>query len=275
MPDWFDWFQWMQDSALHDIAHATLQGKIPSLGNARDALRRLKEESEYHIRKQVGNAFYARYFPTKRIGSAWGEDQPIGVVDHYTAGISSSRTLRWFSNQPRGELGTSSAHFVIGRDGVAMMLVDPRTTIAWHAKVANRTHIGIEHVNAGLLRKSADGAVWYGLDHPYPKDRVPLIQELNSGVWEPYTSRQIVTNIVLKRWLRRAVTTLRREHFTDHQRIDPQRKVDCGPLWPLESINLLVHSTVPVKEFVSLVPTHMTKNAVALFNSEVPEHLSG
>jgi N-acetyl-anhydromuramyl-L-alanine amidase AmpD len=31
-----------------------------------------------------------------------------------------------------------------------------------------------------------------------------------------------------------------RERFTDHNHLDPDRKRDCGPLWPLDNLNNLV-----------------------------------
>jgi len=270
MTDWFDWIH----SSLLRAAHAlTLNGGEMGHVSANTALDLLKTESEIHIRELVGDTFYNKYFPTNRAGGSWGAERPFGVVDHYTAGVDPARTLRWFSSRERETPGSSSAHFVIDRDGVVMMLIDPRDKIAWHARKDSYTHVGIEHVNAGLLGKSSGDFVYQETLY-YPRGRADMLQELGSGFWEPYTSKQVVANVILKRLLVQAIPTLDEEHFVDHQVLDPERKKDCGPLWPLANINALVFSWKPVRNLTSLEPAYMTKNAVALFNSEVPEYLA-
>lgn len=268
-----DWFDWIQNDRIRAAAYFVVNRGEPNEQQANKVLDLLAEEGEYHIRKEVGDDFYDRYFPTSRHGGSWKPEHPIGVVDHYTAGIYARRTLRWFSNRDRGVAGTSSAHFVISRDGVLMQLLDPRTTIAWHARGDSRTHIGIEHVNAGLLSKSGSGYL-YQKRHNYPQDRGSMVQELGGEHWEPYTSRQLITNVILKRWLIKAIPTLQEDHFVDHQILDPERKRDCGPLWPLRSLNSLAFSWKPLRGFTGLEPTYMTKSAVAVFNSEVDSLLS-
>lgn len=268
------WFDWMQNNKLQAAADFVVNGGKPDAQQANEAIDLLIEEGEYHVRKEVGNTFYDQYFPTSRHGGNWKPGQPTGVVDHYTAGIYARHTLRWFSNREREIPGTSSAHYIIDRGGVLMQLLDPRTTIAWHARGDSRTHVGIEHVNAGLLSKSDSGFL-YQRRHNYPQDRVSMVQELGGDYWEPYTSRQLITNMVLKRWLIQAIPTLQKDHFVDHQVLDPERKKDCGPLWPLRSLNTLVFSWKALRDFTGLEPTYMTKSAIAVFNSEVASLLSG
>ena len=205
-----DWFSWMENVKLRAAADFTLNGGDLGQDDAAHAIGMLCEESAGHIKQQVGEEFYAQYYPTNRHGGRWKRGFPVGLVDHYTAGISPRGTLKWFSKKPRGPgTGNSSAHVVIDRDGIIYIVVNPLEYIAWHAPGANRTSIGVEHVNAGVLLRKTDEEFYYLNTRPYPKERVAQLQELNSGeFWEPYSSAQIVANIVLKRWLIGASTLI-------------------------------------------------------------------
>jgi N-acetyl-anhydromuramyl-L-alanine amidase AmpD len=264
-----EWFAWIPNDELRAVFDYTLTGGKLEQEAAVDAINQLHDVSKQLITDRVKQDFYNKYFPTDRHGPAWKAGRPFGLVDHYTAGTTAAGTLRWFSRQTRPEgSGNSSAHFVMDRDGTAMILVDPLTTVSWHARQQSYTHIGIEHVNAGLLRKSGSGYLFMD-KFKYPKDREEWVQEMNSGFWEPYSSAQIVSNIALKRLLLQAIPSLEKAHFVDHQQIDPTRKLDCGPMWPLHRINDLVFSWKPVRGLKSLEPKYLMKNAVAVFNSEV------
>jgi N-acetyl-anhydromuramyl-L-alanine amidase AmpD len=191
------------------------------------------------------------------------------VVDHFTGGVRASDTLRWFSARPRAAgVGNSSAHVVIARDGAIIALIDPITTIAWHARAESYTHVGIEHVNAGLLRKEGE-EFFFQNTRKYVALRVPQLQEVEPDkFWEPYTPKQVVSNIILKRWLIAALPgMMKREHFVDHQQIDPTRKIDCGPLWPLQEINDLVFSGEALAGMPWLQKEVLTKDDVANFGA--------
>ena len=235
-----DWFVWIEDDKLRATADLVMNGGELDSDSAKQTIERLRLEGVRLTKEYVGEDFYKKYFPSERHGSNWKNGRPIGIVDHYTAGIAADRTLKWFSNRDRGEgIGNSSAHFIIDRDGTIITVIDPLSLIAWHARGANGTHIGIEHVNAGLLSKTDEGFKYLKI-RDYPKERKKDIQGVEGQPWEPYTTAQIVSNIVLKRWLVWAIPTLKRSHFVDHQQVEPKRKRDCGPLWPLDTINSLV-----------------------------------
>ncbi len=269
-----DWFSWIKDDALRATFDYTLHGGTLERETAVDTVNALHDEAEHHIIKMVTRDFYNRYFPTDRHGPAWKKGNPFGLVDHYTAGTTAAGTLRWFSSRKRESgNGNSSAHYVMDRDGTIVTLINPLTTIAWHARAQSHTHIGIEHVNTGLLRKSESGGYLFMDRYAYPTYREEWVEELSSGYWESYASAQIVSNIVLKRLLAQALPSLTKEHCVDHEQIDPSRKKDCGPMWPLRRINDLVFSWAPVRDMKSLEPKYLMKNAVALFNSEVKELL--
>jgi N-acetyl-anhydromuramyl-L-alanine amidase AmpD len=252
-----------------DIIHGT----NPNMETALNAISMLKKEGESNLKSWVGTRFYETYFPTNRHGGHWRAGRPTGLVDHYTAGIDGSHTARWFSNRSRkGGAGNSSAHFIMERDGSLVVLVDPLTTIAYHATWANKDHIGIEHVNAGLLNR-VEGELFFQETRPYPTNRADQVEKSRGSEWEMYTSAQVISNIVLKRLLIAAIPTLEKDHFVDHEIIDPARKRDCGPLWPMKDINDLVFSWKAFNKFESLIPTFMRKNVRAVFHEEVKNSL--
>lgn len=238
-----DWFAWIKDDSLRAAADYVLNGGKFDEEDARKALNLLREESVAQTRKQVGDVYYAKHYPAHRRGRHWEPGAPVGLVDHYTGGTTARGTLRWFSNEPRGPgIRNSSAHAVIDRDGVIYIVIDPLERIAWHATWANKNYLGVEHINAGLLLRKTNGEVYYMEGRVYPSGRLPQIQAIDNRIWEPYTPAQLVANIVLKRWLIDALPTLNSEYFTEHADIDPHRKIDCGPLWPLFELNDLVFS---------------------------------
>lgn len=255
-----NWFGWVVNAELRAALDTVLRGGKPDQANARAALLALKQESVTHIIRRVGGDNYSKYFPTNRLGGAWAAGQPSGVVDHYTASQSARGTLLWFSKWPReAGQGNSSAHVVVDRDGTIMIVVDPLAAISWHATVANRTHVGIEHVNAGDVDAGNSYAVKAGF----------LPEKIDGRRWDPFETAIIVSNIAFKRLLLAAVPTLRRDRFVDHHIVDPRRKVDCGPLWPLTAINDLVFSWKDGSELPSLNSACLSAAGVRQFTAEV------
>lgn len=246
-----NWFNWISNSKLSAAADYTLSGGRLLVSDAREVLALLSKESERLIQKEIGPSNYGSFYPTSRHGRPWSTSttnnpaNPIGIVDHYTTGLNSRSTLLWFSSRPREEgIVTSSAHFVVGRDGVIYNTV-PTDVISWHAPGANSTHVGIEHVNTGVLRRktrSKTGGFAYRENLPYPKERSSIVQEVDGEYWECYTANQLIANIVLKRWLVTAFSNIDQPNCVDHAKVSPGRKRDCGPMWPLENINALVFS---------------------------------
>lgn len=266
------WTDWVKDVTIRDALDHVIDGGRMDEKDALDALSKMWDESPEHIAAATGKDFYENYYPTDRHGPEWKDGRPKGIVDHYTTGIDSKGVLRWFSSEPRGpDAGNSSAHVVIDRDGVITFVVNPLKNVAWHAPGANSTHIGIEIVNAGLLRKAGDR--YYRMRAiPYLEDRIGSIREVNGEYWEPYTSAQTVANIALKRLFFAAIPTIKREYMVDHEMVNPQRKRDCGPLWPLQSLNDLVIHDVPFRD------AYWAKSALlntSMFELEVSRLLEG
>ncbi len=168
---------------------------------------------------------------------------PIYLIMHYTAGPTLEGAVSWFLN-PTAQ---ASAHVVIGRDGQIVQMV-PFNKMAWHAgksswgllESMNRYSIGIELVNAGKLRKRADGKWINWANNVIPEDEATVAthkDETSPAGWQEYTQLQIDTAI-------KVASTLNITYqFTDvlgHEDISPKRKVDPGPLFPLDSFRSLV-----------------------------------
>jgi N-acetylmuramoyl-L-alanine amidase len=160
------------------------------------------------------------------------------LVIHYTAGTTLEGAVSWFLN-PAAQ---ASAHLVIGRDGaiVQMVTFDRR---AWHAGKSkwgeleglNQYAIGIELVNAGKLRKRVDGKWIDWAGNIIPDDEVTSAtheHENTEAGWHEYTDVQIATV------LEAAIALHSAYRFADilgHDDISPTRKVDPGPLFPMNS----------------------------------------
>jgi len=64
------------------------------------------------------------------------------IVMHFTDSPTAQAAINWFLN-PASQV---SAHYIVDRDGSIYQMVSDSDN-AWHAKAANRTSIGIEHVS--------------------------------------------------------------------------------------------------------------------------------
>ena len=101
------------------------------------------------------------------------------VVIHITdGGANINGTIGWFKNPAAGV----SAHYVIGQDGEVVQMV-AHNDVAWHARSANRTSIGIEHVanTRGLMptvrqmEASAALVTWLCDTYGIPADRAHIL----------------------------------------------------------------------------------------------------
>lgn len=164
--------------------------------------------------------------------------KPKYLVIHYTAGPSLEGTVSWFAD-PAAQ---ASAHIVIGRDGeiVQMVSFDKK---AWHAGISqwgplqglNSHSIGIELVNAGKLSLNGRKEWVSWSKKVIPEEDVTVAthknEETESG-WHEYTENQLAALISVARVLHAAYNF---EDILGHDDIAPTRKVDPGPLFPMES----------------------------------------
>lgn len=163
---------------------------------------------------------------------------PSYLVIHYTAGRSGQSSVNHFMSSS----AKASAHLVIDRDGTVWQLV-PFNRVAWHAGESNwnglsglnRYSIGIELDNAGRLQKVGDRyQAWFGAFY----DESEVLQARHKfsselGYWHAYTETQLDSLMTVLEALFGFYTF---QDILGHDDIAPQRKVDPGPAFPMQSL---------------------------------------
>lgn len=180
-----------------------------------------------------------RFDASNNHGGKFGIGLPDTLVVHYTAGTSLAGAVQTLKS-PSSE---ASAHFVVDRDGTVVQLV-PLDTIAWHAGASrhllrtglNKFSIGIEIVNAGRLKRSANGDLltWFG-EKIAPEQAIELTHRNESAPawWDLYPEVQIKSVFDLARKL---IDGLSLRFLLGHEEIAPGRKSDPGPAFPLDQM---------------------------------------
>ncbi len=261
--------------------YTTLRQKILSTGTLTEAealafFQDIYEQTHKKLPDIVGKAFAEAEFPTKQYRgpgglsnqpNGWRNSTPIGICDHFTADVSLTGTLKWFSSkewpqqQGPAKVAGASAAFVIDLDGTPYCLIDFWNGKAdWHEPQLNGLCVGIEHVNAGELRRQLDGTftMWqngwqkkYPLDAELPPLRVPNGWR-GASYMMPYTREQVITNLVIKRAFCCAYEAVARpEMFVDHATYRDDKK-DMGPHWPLSTLRNAAFSREPLDKYVFL-----------------------
>ena len=172
------------------------------------------------------------------------------LILHYTAGYSAASSVGWFCNPA----SKASAHFVVDRDGHITQCVSLENR-AWHAggetsrwrgKPVNRISIGIEIANLGPIHRE-NGLLYDAYGKLF---KGPTVAAANGSLWEEYPKSQIdaVYTLCQRLCTDFPVLTLRDEHPVElpricgHQHVDPTRKTDPGPAFPMEFFqNSLAH----------------------------------
>jgi N-acetylmuramoyl-L-alanine amidase len=162
------------------------------------------------------------------------------IVIHYTSGCTLDGAVSWFKN-PKAKV---SAHYVIGRDGTIIQMVNNEDT-AWHAgrsewngvKWVNQFSIGIELVNWGVLKKRGNSfSAWPGnYSRVYNERKLGKPILINKKWWAPFSGKQIDKCTDLCAELRDRYD-LDAANIVGHSDISPTRKVDPGPLFNIEQL---------------------------------------
>ncbi len=171
-------------------------------------------------------------------------DERIGMIDavvlHYTATGSLEETIDLFQREGK----RASAHYVIGKDGRLIQMVDVEKK-AWHAGQSefqgrsdvNDFSIGIELVNWGLL-KERDGVffAWpgdYGTEY---RGQSPVYA--GGEWWDSFTGMQYRVLTELIREIRVRYPSVTSDRIVGHQSIAlPRgRKIDPGLAFDLERV---------------------------------------
>ena len=196
--------------------------------------------------------------PFRAANASGGAMTPTLAVLHDTSGrIDKGSSVNWFCSK---ECPTS-AHIVVERDGSITQMV-PFNKKAFHAgrsvwkgrEFCNGYSIGIEIVNPGEL--DATGKAWF--NQTFPDSVRKTTKEHGTANWIGYTPDQIKAVAEICKALAKQYAI---EDITTHWAISPKRKVDPGPLFPLEEVRAAVFpeaSPIPVAASVPPPPVHKT-----------------
>lgn len=196
----------------------------------------------------------------------WKYGRPIGVIEHFTAGVSWKGVVSWLNGSNNQK---SSCHLLIldRRIGeldsivVKYPMVDalPVTVIlmadinagTWHGNYANAYCFGIENRNVGMLRGEQENWLWWPKKWttPFPHDKLGKIPINLDGVWwEPYTMGQIVANIVVCQHLHclyQSEDGLQESWFLPHSAVS-SKKWDTGRAFPFQEVKECVFEGVDI-----------------------------
>ena len=155
------------------------------------------------------------------------------IVIHITDGSPSLRNC--VERFQRAETA-ASPHFVIGRDGTVVQLVE-LDRAAWHASGWNRESVGIEHI----ARTPGELRGWAKLSRETRRKLVECDEDADadSDPGLAVTSAQIAASTALVRWLcERLGLPCDREHVVGHYESPTTTHEDCGlgvedgGIWP-------------------------------------------
>ncbi|MBK7675086.1 MAG: N-acetylmuramoyl-L-alanine amidase [Candidatus Accumulibacter sp.] len=172
---------------------------------------------------------------------------------HYTAGPTLDGAVSWLTNLE----AQASAHLVIDRDGSIVQMVAFNRR-AWHAGKSewgnlngmNRYSFGIELVNAGKLSKNAKGQWLTWSKKVIPSEDVTVAkhkEESSETGWHEYTEAQIQAASMVGLLLHKTYS------FTDvlgYDDVSPGRKVDPGPVFPMNSFRSILLRFSRLKKIV-------------------------
>src|SRR5215216_850499 len=212
---------------------------------------------------------------TGNTGGFFAKGRPDILVMHYTAGGSGLSSAKYLM---REHSPSSSAHFVIDRDGKVYQ-ISGIDLITWHAGKSawkgrigiNQYGIGVEFANYGYLKPTSDKSRWliaatnYAtafIDHPeVQSDDVIFVAHKNGGPklgWEPYTEAQLAAGEKLTAWILAQYPGIK--EIVGHDDISPGRKSDPGPAFPMWRFRKLLDPEikVPASNLMSAPETKST-----------------
>lgn len=205
----------------------------------------VKDHFLYYKGKQV------KYVPTPNRSDL--SKAPTVGINHDTAGhLRKGSSVSWLTNKK----ARASSHLVTERDGTIVQLA-PFNIATWHAGKSsykgvsgvNKFSIGNEIVNPGQLIKVGENKYrsWFKTiyidDDNDPNSNVRYGKIENGrysfeGYWLDYTPEQIAA--VTGSWIAIFEAYPSMQALETHWKVSPGRKVDTGPLFPLDAIRARV-----------------------------------
>lgn len=175
---------------------------------------------------------FAVWMPSPNFHAGRPRPPSFAVIHIADGGPKLTHTVEHLS-KPAAQV---SAHFVVGRDGTIVQLVDT-DDIAWHCKGWNEASIGIEHV----ARTPREIRSWSSLPLAHRKALLETdgdaASEADPGL--ALTRPQLSASSRLTSWLCHQYEWLiDREHLRAHREypgtthLDCGRDIDEGGIWP-------------------------------------------
>ncbi len=193
--------------------------------------------NELQLDTELANEYISKKMD--RDSGVFRNNQPDTIVIHYTGSKSKKSAI----NALFKSKSQVSAHFVIDTDGTVIQLM-PLNKIGWHAGVSkmndrsgiNKYSIGIEIVNPGYLKKGSGNTFLTAYNEVIPAEKAVEAKHKNESkprYWHTYSPEQIEAVNYLCLELSEMLSL---RYIVGHDDISPGRKVDPGPLYPLEKL---------------------------------------
>lgn len=198
----------------------------------------------------------------------WKHGRPIGVINHFTAGVTWQGTVRWL-NGVRNKKSSCNmlildrkvdevSHIIakypeLDELPVLVLMLSDVDEGTWHAGWANALCWGIELRNAGPLVFNLGDWHWWANDWKakFPRDKLnktPI--NIDGSWWEPYSQGQLAAAITFCQYLHCLYQDdggLDPSWFLPHSAIS-KTKWDTGRAFPIHDVRFAVFDQIPVDE---------------------------
>jgi len=233
-----------EDKTLFSQVWNSIDGVIEPV-DAQQTLDFLFRITHGRILKMLGERV-AQYYPTpKRYKDKLIRDA-LWWTFHCTGGINIKPVLHWFSGEPRAKRdGTGSkrprggsTHFAIEHDGTPWMFIK-LTDGAWHCGGRNFDSLSVEFINACKLTldEQYKRFRWWAGIYPLKYPAIKTTPWRNGEYWQGFDERQFVSMVKLMRLCSAALGEEKFDSARTSQHSDwNEKKVDCGPLFPINEI---------------------------------------
>jgi len=202
--------------------------------------------------------------------ATWKEGYPIGVTEHYTAGVTWKGTVNWL-NDGTNKNSVSCQMLILDRMLPEYLdiidkypeLADLRVTTimmsdgiipCWHAGWVNRFTFGIENRNAGQLKYDRGKWYWWAKKWCalFPVEELGKTPVNFGGQWwEPYTFGQVCANILVCQMLHCIYPNLSPSWFLPHS-ATTGTKYDTGRAYPLDKVRSAVFAQKHIEDLIWL-----------------------
>lgn len=196
--------------------------------------------------------------------SSWKRGYPLGVTEHFTAGVTWKNTVRWLNDGGHGNSvscqmlildrmlpdykAVVSKYRVLRELPVTVILMSGGVIPCWHAGWVNKLTFGIENRNVGTLLQTDGVWRWWAKNWQaeFPAKALGKVPTNLSGMWwEPYSYGQVCANILVCQMLYCLYPNMDRRWFLPHSATTGTKK-DSGPLFPLNRVRDAVFDQVPI-----------------------------